>query len=80
MNDQEILGLIKEALFEVAPNKDFGNITLETTIEDLSLDSIATMEMVGYLEDKVDDTFPDEALASVHAIKDLAALVRSSAS
>lgn len=76
MNDQEILELIKEALFEVAPNKEFDDLAMDSTIEDLNLDSIATMEMVGYLEDKVDSTFPDEELAKVHAIKDLAALVR----
>jgi acyl carrier protein len=68
--------MIVEALFEVAPNKKFGEITLDSTIEDLHLDSIAIMEMVGVLEDRVDATFPDEDLAKVHALKDLAALVR----
>lgn len=78
MNDQEILGLIQEALFEVAPNRkaDFESLSMDHTIQDLKLDSIATMEMVGFLEDKTEATFPDEELAKVHAIKDLAALVR----
>lgn len=81
MTDETIIGLIQEALFEVAPNRTeaFQNITLETTIESLSLDSIATMEMVGFLEDKVETAFPDEKLATVTTLNDLAALVRENA-
>jgi len=78
MTDQQILAMIREALFEVAPNKQFGEITLDSTIQDLHLDSIAIMEMVGFLEDQVDTTFPDEDLAKVQALKDLAALMRGS--
>lgn len=78
MTDDQILSLIQEALFEVAPKrkKDFETISLDTTIEDLALDSIATMEMVGFLEDRVEATFPDEDLASVNSVRDLANLVR----
>ena len=78
MNDQQILDLIKEALFEVAPNRksEFAGLSMSSTIQELNLDSIATMEMVGVLEDRTETTFPDEELAKVNAIKDLAALVR----
>ncbi len=81
MNDDQILGLIQEALFEVAPKRtaDFTDIALSTTIDALALDSIATMEMVGFLEDKVDTTFPDEALSTVSSLNDLATLVRQNA-
>ena len=52
MDDAQILNLIKEALFEVAPNRkeEFEDLELDETIEDLALDSIATMEMVGFLK------------------------------
>ena len=53
-------------------------VTLESTIEDLGLDSIATMEMVGYLEEQVEATFPDEDLAKVASIRDLTSLIRAS--
>jgi acyl carrier protein len=78
MDDAQILKLIKEALFEVAPNRkeEFDELELDTTIDDLALDSIATMEMVGFLEDKTDKTFPDEELARVNSLQDLASLVR----
>ena len=79
MNDNEILSLIKAALADVAPDRtgDFANIEFGNSIEELSLDSIATMEMVGFLEEKVETTFPDEELAKVNSIGDLASLVRS---
>jgi len=81
MNDETILGMIQEALFEVAPNRaeSFKNLTMDTTIESLALDSIATMEMVGFLEDRVETAFPDEKLATVTKLSDLAALVRENA-
>ncbi len=80
MTDDEIIALLKKALAEVAPGRtaDFDKITLEATIDDLDLDSISTMEMVGYLEEQVDALFPDEELAKVKKLADLAALMRGS--
>ncbi len=77
MDNAELLALIKEALAEVAPTrkKDFADATLDTKIESLGLDSIATMEMVGFLEEQVDATFPDEKLTEVTSLRDLGALV-----
>lgn len=78
MTNDEILALIREALAEVAPNRsaEFANIAYETRIEALGLDSIATMEMVGVLEERTETTFPDEELAKVQKVGDLAGLVR----
>jgi len=78
MNEQEIIGLLKEALNDVAPDRsaDFESITLEASIEDLELDSVSTMEMVGFLEERTDVIFPDEELARVTKLGDLAALIR----
>ena len=78
MNDAEILDLLKKALLEVAPDRasEFNDVQMSNTIEDLQLDSIALMEMVGFLEDTLDVTFPDEALPTVNTLADLGALVR----
>ena len=78
MNDTEILDLIKQALLEVAPEReaDFNDVSLEATIEDLDLDSVSTMEMVGFLEEQVDKIFPEEELAKVQRLGDLAALMQ----
>lgn len=79
MDNNELIGLIKDALSEVAPTrkKDFAAITMDTRIDALGLDSIATMEMVGYLEEKVDASFPDEELTKVNSVGDLAKLILS---
>jgi acyl carrier protein len=79
MNDAQIIALIKDALADVAPSRtsEFADITTTTTIESLGLDSIATMEMVGFLEEKVNGTFPDEELTQVSKVGDLANLIRT---
>jgi len=77
MTDAEVLNLIKEALHDVLPERkaDWANVELAASIESLGLDSIATMELVGALEDATGKTFADEELTKVNAIKDLASLV-----
>ncbi len=77
MNDQQILGLIRDALTAVAPKRkaDFASLAPAQTIESLGLDSIATMEMVGQLEEASKTTFADEDLAKVQTVGDLANLV-----
>ncbi len=77
-NNDEIIRLIQKALAEVAPNRtaDFASIVMETKIESLGLDSIATMEMVNFIEEQIDATFPDEELAKVQKVGDLAGLIR----
>lgn len=78
MTDSEILNLLKEALAEVAPAKakEMEDLSLECTIQELDLDSVSTMEMVGFLEEKCDKIFPDEELAKVNRLADLASLMR----
>ena len=78
MTQDEIIAIIQEALAEVAPTRtaDFAAIQMETKIEDLGLDSIATMEMVNSIEERVDATVPDDELAKVQRIGDLAGLIR----
>ena len=77
MSDAEILALIKEALAEVAPNKkaQHANLTLANKIDDLMLDSVATMEMVAFVEDRLDRHFEDDQLARVKTLADLGKLI-----
>jgi len=79
VNETQILTLIQEALNDVPPGReaDFAKVTLDSSIEDLGLDSIATMEMVGYLEEKAETTFPDEELAKVASLRDLTTLIQA---
>jgi len=80
MNHEEVLALVRQALGEVAPTRkaDFAGITDETRIDALGLDSIATMEMVSFIEERIEVTFPDDELARVQKVADLVALVEGS--
>ena len=73
MEDQQLIELIRNSLCEVAPKKQaaFENIDAQTRIDSLGLDSIAVMEMVGYVEENLDLVFDDEGLADVETIGDL---------
>jgi acyl carrier protein len=79
MTDAQILDLIRQALTNVVPDRaaDWSTVQLDMTIEELGLDSISTMEMVGQLEDATNTTFPDEALPKVNSLADLAHLCRT---
>ncbi len=80
MQHEEIIALVRQALGEVAPTRtaDFVGITAETRIDALGLDSIATMEMVSFIEERIEVTFPDDELARVQKVGDLVALIQGS--
>ena len=77
MNETELLKLVKTALDEVVPGRrgQWDNVTLDTTIEELSVDSVAFMELVGCVEEQSGKVFPDDELAKLRNFRDLAALV-----
>lgn len=81
MTDEQILTLVTDALDEVAPgrSKELAGKGLQTSIRDLGIDSVATMEMVGCIEERLDVTFPDEELVSVNSLTDLAGMIRRNA-
>jgi acyl carrier protein len=67
--------LFNQAASEVS-GKKFENLGKATVISDLGLDSIAVIELIGYLEEKLDIRIPDEELAGVQTLGDLDDLVR----
>lgn len=79
MNDAELLTLFKKGLNEVAPGREaeFDKVTMETNMDDLGMDSVSLMELVGYVEQHVGKTFPDDRLANLVTFRDLASLVSS---
>lgn len=72
--DKAILDLFKKAAFEV-DNKQFDQLTLETNISDLGLDSVAMLELIGYIEEELNVHFPDEDLARMQTLRDLSNLI-----
>jgi acyl carrier protein len=76
----EAMDLIKAAITAVDTSKTakLGAIRPETEIRELGLDSVATMEMVGFLEEKLETQFSDEVMVRINTFGDLVALIEKS--
>lgn len=74
--DQEIVELFKTSVKEVDSNVKVDDVDITTDISSLGLDSVMTMEVIGVMEEKLNIRFPDEDLATIKKMSDLAALVR----
>jgi acyl carrier protein len=73
-NKIDVISLFTEAAFEVSGRK-LEKLELETQLADLALDSVVVMEIVGYVEQKLDVRFNDEDLAHLATLKDLQTLI-----
>ena len=76
MTNEDIITLFKEAVREVDQNTKLENLTITTEIAKLGLDSVMTMEVIGVLEERLNVRFPDEDLATLKNVGDLAALIQ----
>ncbi len=78
LSDEQALELVRSAIGEVVAGgaELFDDISLETKIADLAIDSIQTMEMVGVIEENLGIIFGEEELAQVVHFRDLANLMR----
>ncbi|MCL2626129.1 MAG: acyl carrier protein [Cystobacterineae bacterium] len=74
-NNNNIVALFAKAAFEVN-GKSFNNLTPSTVIASLGMDSVAIMELVGFLEEQLGLRLPDEDLALVQTLADLEALIQ----
>ena len=76
MTNDDIIVLFKEAVREVDANTKLDNLTTNTEIAKLGLDSVMTMEVIGVLEERLNVRFPDEDLATLKNVGDLTALIQ----
>lgn len=72
--DNELVTLFTDAINQVSA-KRVATVRAEQSISELGLDSIAVMEMVGTLEDKLAMHFSDDELTRINTFADLATLV-----
>jgi acyl carrier protein len=70
----DVISLFQKAALEVS-GKQLSGLTNDTVISKLGLDSVAVMELVSYFEEKLSIRMPDEDLASIQTLGDLAKLV-----
>jgi len=75
VTDIDIVKLFKEAAFE-AEGRHLENLTLDSKLSDLQMDSVAVMETIGVFEQRVGVRFHDEDLARLSNLRDLEALVQ----
>ena len=74
--DQELIGILKDAVYDVNL-RELGNISAETKLSELGLDSVAIMEMIGILEENLNIRIKDEAVTTLNSVGDLLNLIRS---
>jgi acyl carrier protein len=75
MSAFDFFALFNQGASEVS-GRQFENLDRATVISELGLDSIAAIELIGYLEEKLKIRIPDEELAGVQTLGDLDDLVR----
>jgi len=66
----DILDMFKQAALEV-DNRKLPQLTRDTVIATLGMDSVAVMELVSYFEEKLGVRIPDEELARIRTVGDL---------
>ena len=70
----DVLALFRDAVYEAAGTK-IENLTLDTTIADLALDSVAVMEAIAHVEERLGIRINDEDLAHLSSMRDLQKLI-----
>jgi acyl carrier protein len=74
--DTDVLELFKKAAWEV-DQKKLDRIEMDEKISSLGIDSVAMLEVIGFFEEELDIHLPDERLARVETVRDLADLIKS---
>jgi acyl carrier protein len=74
MKSQDLIALFKQVAQEV-DKRDFPEVTGDSVISDLGIDSLSMMQIVGEMELKLDIMIPDEDLVELVTVKDLLAVV-----
>jgi len=66
----DVVEMFKQAALEV-DNRKLAQLTRDTVIATLGMDSVAVMELVSYFEEKLAVRIPDEELGRIRTIGDL---------
>jgi acyl carrier protein len=74
VRDDELLALLSRAALEVAGRRLEG-LDMDTHLAESGIDSVGVLEMVGYVEDELGLRFPDDAIARLSTVRDVAALI-----
>jgi acyl carrier protein len=78
MTENQILTLLQEAFKVAAPEESAAvdALKIDSTLGEFGISSIASLEMAGYIEEKLDIQFADDELSQVVTIKGFVDLIR----
>lgn len=81
LSDEAIVALLKRAYQFAKPEQAeaASRLTLDSTVESLGIDSLAALEMSGFVEEELDLHFQDDELVAIRSMRDLASLMRKHA-
>ena len=71
---QDLIALFKQVATEV-DKREFRDVTGESVITDLGIDSLSMMQIVGEMELKLNIMIPDEDLVELVTVEDLVKVV-----
>lgn len=74
MTRSELFEMFQRMATEIA-EKDFNNVTEDSNIQELGLDSLSTLELVGAMERELGVQIPDEQLVGIQTVRQLLELV-----
>ncbi|MCG8421646.1 MAG: acyl carrier protein [Proteobacteria bacterium] len=77
--DADILQLLRDALAYADPKVAAASsdaMTMTSTLADLGIESVCALEMVGYVEDKLNILFSDDEMSKINDIPGFVALIR----
>ena len=66
----DVIALFTQAALEV-DNRKLTNLSKDTVISTLGMDSVAVMELVSFFEEKLSVRIPDEELNHIRTVGDL---------
>jgi acyl carrier protein len=66
----DVIALFTQAALEV-DNRKLSNLSKDTVISTLGMDSVAVMELVSFFEEKLSVRIPDEELNRIRTVGDL---------
>jgi acyl carrier protein len=76
MKRSDLFEMFQRMATEIA-EKDFTGVTEESNIQELGLDSLSTLELVGAMERELGVQIPDDQLVGIQTVRQLLELVEN---
>ena len=74
-SNTDFLNMFKTFALKVDQDANVSNLSMETQISSLGIDSVSLMEIVGEIEDELNIIIPDEKLTRLQSIGDIKTVV-----